>query len=480
MSGGIEMLLTGFLAGGIVASVVWAIVVLGRRRATEAQKADRERIMASVGETLAEADAIETNFRSGALASDAFRRGMGERINAVMRLLRTNMHILDAYFVKYAEQEARDYMRIVDNPERRKHDGPDLPAAPIPGAVDKAAMYEQPFAVPAPAPAPVAVDTAKYELPHTAPAPIAADDFEPQPAPAPIAEAAVTHDDFAPQPAPAPAPIEEAAEAEDDFEPQQTAPAPEVADTADQYEPQPAPAPIAETAAGTDDNFEPPFAPPPPAAPEPTAVDDADDDFEPPPVSATETATLYGTPHSAPVREEELVLGESPEDMSARFSYNPPSPAPIGTSNFAPPPVIPPQPAPTSPVANDAAWSGGDSIEEFEAAFEQFEIPAATQTPAAEYEETGKFPTGGTSQDPPVFAPPPPNPQDDDHEFTETSSIDRGAILNAMAASGQLPSVQTPLSVPMPPQQSSVPENQHQGITGDDVADSIDNFFNLK
>ncbi|MDR2693741.1 MAG: hypothetical protein LBB74_05950 [Chitinispirillales bacterium] len=463
------MLFVGFLAGGGAASVVWALVVFGRRRAVDAQRAEKEQLMASVGETLSEADAIETNFRSGALAPEAFRRNMGDRINAVMRLLRTNMHILDAYFVKYAEQEARDYLRVIDNPERRKNDGPDFPAAPIPGAVDKAAMYEQPFAVPAPEPIAI-VTPAHYELPPAAPA-------------APVADAAGTVDDFEPLP---------------------SAPEPVAIVTPARYElPPAAPAPIIAGAAAPDDDFEPPPpapAPsvidtdePPPPAPAPIAgagVADTDDDFEPPHISATETATLYGTPQGAPVREEELVLGESPEDRNAAFTYGS-APAPTGASSFAPPPQPPVMPPPAPLPAGDAAWSGGDSIEEFEAAFEQFEIPAS-QPPAAEYEETGRFPMGDVFESPSpgtqAFAPemPPPPPQSrqgDDHEFTETSSIDRGAILNAMAASGQTPPpVQTPLSVQMPPIPMPAPQadhHEHQGITGDDVVDSIDSFFKL-
>ncbi|GBU21883.1 hypothetical protein R80B4_01785 [Fibrobacteres bacterium R8-0-B4] len=158
------------------------------------------------------------------------------------------------------------------------------------------------------------------------------------------------------------------------------------------------------------------------------------------------------------------MLGESPEDMGATFDHAPAAHAPV----FAPPP---PPPIP----AADSEWSGGDSIEEFEAAFEQFE-PAAPQTPQDRH----------TS----------------DHEFTETSSIDRGAIQNAMAAAGQAPQTQTPLPVQILPSVHTPSENevevpldkvaQHieqearkekqeqQGITGDDVVDSIDNFFNLK
>jgi len=442
MGGDIVMLLVGFLAGGVAASALWAFVVFGKRRAVEALKAETEQIMASVGETLAEADAIETNFRSGAMAPEAFRRGLGDRVNAVMRLLRTNMHVLDAYFVKYAEQEAREYLRVIDNPERRKQEGPQLPAAPTQDAG---------MELPDPP------ETNLFAISQTA-------------APSPPFGMESIDDTFQPPIAPAPRVVDTS----DDFEPVPVdVPPPGPIDTVNRHEqPHAAPAPIISAA-------------------------DAADSFEPPPPA---------------VREEELVLGESPDAAGASFAYGPAPAAPIGEDSFelsAPPaPAVPPPPAPS---AGDAGWTGGDSIEEFEAAFAQFEIPAS-QTHAAEYEETGRFSMGDVFEGPktPIPAmeaplPPPPPPQApgkhaDGHEFTETSSIDRNAILNAMAAAGQtLPPVQTPLFVQMPPipmppihaepapPQPEPPQpppqaehREHEGITGDDVADSIDNLFNLK
>jgi len=125
-----------------------------------------------------------------------------------------------------------------------------------------------------------------------------------------------------------------------------------------------------------------------------------------------------------------LVLGESPENAAA-FAHHGPAPAPLSAETFAPPP---PSPAPLAP-APEATWGDGESIEEdFEAAFAQFEIPAS---------------------------PPPRAAAPARDVLTETNSIDKSAVQNAP-----------------PPQQP--PQNEPQGITGDDVADSIDNFFNLK
>jgi hypothetical protein len=484
MSGGIGMLLVGFLIGGAAASAVWAFIVVGKRRAVDAQRAERDQIMASIGETLAEADAIETNFRCGALTHEAFRRSLGDRVNAVMRQLRTNMHVLDPFFVKYAEQEAREYLRIIDNPERRRPGGierhaaaasavaaapildadesaeeetPNQPETDILPAVPSAEGFEPQHDVQTDEPA----DTAEgFEPQHDVQTDEPADTaegFEPQ-HDVQAEEPAETAEGFEPQ---HDVQAEEPAEADDDFEPQHDVQAEEPADTAadfdqphdvlepdaDEFEPAPAahtpdaaPAPIAAEPADTADDFEPPFAPPgmdmahqhepPHTAPAPIAsARDVADDFEPNAAqapSAHDTTGIYIAP--APVREEELVLGESPEQANAAFA-----PAPIGATAFAPPaaPIQAPAPA--------ATWGDGESIEEdFEAAFAQFEIPAAPASAAA------------------------PAAQQQHDVLTETNSIDRGAIQNAME----------------PPPQA--PKQEHQGITGDDVADSIDSFFNLK
>ncbi len=105
-----------------------------------------------------------------------------------------------------------------------------------------------------------------------------------------------------------------------------------------------------------------------------------------------------------------MVLGESPEDMSAAFAHGH-APAPSGGEAFVAPPQLPP---------GTAAW-GGDSVEEeFEAAFAQFEAPP--------------------------LPPPMQMPQQPAQPHTPTQAA---------------------------------PQNENQGITGDDVVDSIDSFFKL-
>ncbi|MDR0330309.1 MAG: hypothetical protein LBH93_01175, partial [Chitinispirillales bacterium] len=325
---GIVPLVVGFLIGGIAASAVWAIIVSGRKKAVSAQRLEKERVMASVGEVLAEADAVETRFRSGEITAESFRRSLGDRVNAVMRQLRTNMHSLDAYFVKYAEQEAREYLRVIDNPERRKlDDAPPLPfsagsEAGEPDLGSAAAVADEPPVSPPPAPAPIASEPTAWEPDSSVFNPVAGVEFEPSAAPGLIVDAAPGPDaagEFgqAPDALSAGEAVGDAppAEAEEEFE------------------------------------FGAPASPPMVGAP-----------------VLSETSVVSREERAAPrvVSEEELVLGESAG--AAGMPVAPPAAAPEeDIFDVSPPPA----PAP--------AAAHGDSIEEFEAAFAQFEVGVAPQ-----------------------------------------------------------------------------------------------------
>jgi len=112
-------LIIGIIVGAAVASAAWFAVGAAKRKKLEEQKRVKEEVMTSIGELLADADAYEASYRCGTLTADRFSRGLIDRVNAISRPIRTNMHILDVFFVKYAEQQVDEYMRMIENPERR-------------------------------------------------------------------------------------------------------------------------------------------------------------------------------------------------------------------------------------------------------------------------------------------------------------------------------------------------------------------------
>jgi hypothetical protein len=153
--------------------------------------------------------------------------------------------------------------------------------------------------------------------------------------------------------------------------------------------------------------------------------------------------------------------------------------------------VFEPAPADAKTAETDV-WSE-QSIEDFEAAFAQFEEQPAEQQPEA-HKETGSFPAAEVLEEfeaqtmeipaasvtrpaaPPRTAPAPAHA--DEQMMTETSSIDRTALLGALGTAAVTALPQTPAPQPAPP---TAPQQENSDvITGDDVMDTIDNIFNLK
>ncbi|MDR2578554.1 MAG: hypothetical protein LBC70_07085 [Chitinispirillales bacterium] len=114
------MLIIGLVAGAGISSMIWALIRSAKNKKLAKEEEEKGDVVSSVTKLFAEADAVEANFREGKLTPENFRRALSDKSGAVKRVLRTNMDILDVFFVKYAEQQANDYLRVIDNPERRK------------------------------------------------------------------------------------------------------------------------------------------------------------------------------------------------------------------------------------------------------------------------------------------------------------------------------------------------------------------------
>jgi len=415
------MLVAGFAAGCGVMAVVWALINSKKRKAVAAAAAQREETLQHINGLLADTDAVEAGFRAGSLSPENFRRQLGDRINIVMRALRTNMHLLDVFYVKFVEQQAHEYLRILENPERRKT-GLVCPAAPPTGEspdFDRAAVAAADVGAPPPLFRP---DT--QTQPATLKVEEVSDAFEPlEKETLAIAPkdlwAPTAGDEYEPE-----------SQEEEDFEARQE----EVEEEEEEFAPQQAEEQMPEfDEASFDEIAE-------EAAPEP---DEAE---------ADEVSFLEQEATAEPEADE-----VSLEDVAAEsFSEPVAGPAPASAAQ--------PQPA--------AGSDGWDTMDEFEASFEQFEVqaPSASASVVAEEQAEPEADFSESFEAPAISAPPvddedelvlevaPPPPQKTAEEaMTETSSIDRSAIAAALAAS----SVKlTPLPIPPPPQYISVPEPQ--------------------
>lgn len=126
-------LVTGFVVGSIAASIVWALSNSIKKKHQKSRQEAKEQVMFTIGELLADADAITGNFRCGHIDFRTFRRDLNEKINSITKLFRTNMHMLDVFFVKYTEQQIETHQRVMVNPERRRPDSGEAELAWIAG-----------------------------------------------------------------------------------------------------------------------------------------------------------------------------------------------------------------------------------------------------------------------------------------------------------------------------------------------------------
>jgi hypothetical protein len=457
------MLLIGLIAGAFVASVVWMVVGSGKTKALEAAKREKEELMLSIGRLLADADAIEANFRSGAMPRAGFTRALGDKVNEITRALRTNMHSLEVFFVKYAEQQAEEYMRLIENPERRKFpatsaqpaDAFEAPASEevleefgggpvaeefgIGGKPETGFIVEAEFDVPEPA-----VEAFDIEIP----APVGD---------APVDEGAV--DLFvAPEPEPAP--------------PESVPPAPPEPEAPLILEAAPEEPPVAELV--DEDVFE-----------LPTAVSPA----------PQETDFALGDEPAAPAAKTEDAWAEqSLEDYEAAFAKFEEQPAESGKGQAEAPASMYGVEHETGDFSVGEVAEASAEPEEFEASFEkpqpgpeaelELEIQAPPYKEAPAF-ETSVFetpapeavPAGGDDDVFDIPVPPVAVPvvaqAEPELELTETISFDRSAMLAGYAT----PPIHQEASPGEPPKEE---KSADQGITGDDVVDSIDSFFKLK
>jgi hypothetical protein len=297
------------------------------------------------------------------------------------------MHILDVFFVKYAEQQVDEYMRMIENPERRAEARKAIRASISEGkeeADGETRLGMTPIAVTPIVRREEAADTIAKEQD--------------------IFDAGV---DSREEDAFAPLPVAAVEVDEDAFE-------------------------VPETSAPT---------------PEPIVEDVEAEEEEPP------EEQIFGESPATVIPEEEQIFGESPEP-----------------------------PAPEAESASEDSWAGEKSLEEFEAEFAQFEgqsaeedepeTPEEPEAEPAQAEQVGRE-TGSFFISEPEHEPKPepePEPEDEEEDIFDIQAPPAAESERTETQQFDKPSEEEPAEH----------EAEHDGITGDDVSDAIDNFFKIK
>jgi len=515
-SDNLPALLFGFIAGVVAICFLWKITASISSRKLKKQKDKRDRLMFSIGELIADADTMSASFRCGTLKWEIFSKGLSSKVNEITRELRTNMHIFDVFFVKYVEMQTYQYVIVLENPERRGQVSEErsvpsdtgLRFTPVP---DSAKAVEAPQAA-----APVKKAEERVEIEKAQPKPPAVEKVQKVEAPAVAAAPAKQ----APVSVPAPAVVpEQKAKAVE--KPAAAAVPEQKAKVAEKPVVAAVPIPeqkakVAEKPVAADDEEEvfelpaavksapaavpaPPVAvpAPPAAAPAPPAVAAAL------PVAAPAEkapAPAASVPKPEPEPEQDTWSEKSDEEFEAGFAHfeetgyfqitrvadeqtAPPAPQPVAAPvpPPAPQPVAPPAPKPVAapvpppapkpaaapvppqPVIAPAA-AADDDEEDFIVNTNQYVVPnASDEEIMTETICIDRIPLGALPSVPAAPAP-----------AQVVTPVAHAAQVAAPAA----PVAAAPAAPTAPP--ASPVDNKDDGITGDDVMDSIDSFFNLK
>lgn len=106
-----------FFAGvtvGIVVTASGLFAIFTSRKNQEKKLVEgRERVMHAIGELWVDIDSLLSSFRCGLMQEQSFRDGYTGKIDAVNRLLKPNLYLFDSYYVKYVESLVREYNRTI-------------------------------------------------------------------------------------------------------------------------------------------------------------------------------------------------------------------------------------------------------------------------------------------------------------------------------------------------------------------------------
>jgi hypothetical protein len=115
MEGSMEMIsvVVGTVVGIILSSTVWSLVITGRAKKEDKAKEQRDQIISSIAEILADIDRLLASNFSGQLKDNSLDKSLSSRIEAINKILNSSMHNLDVYYVKYIESLLDQFYELI-------------------------------------------------------------------------------------------------------------------------------------------------------------------------------------------------------------------------------------------------------------------------------------------------------------------------------------------------------------------------------
>lgn len=102
----------GLVVGVVIGSIFWFLLNALRQKKISKSHEERDSIISSIGEKLADVDVLMASYRSGLIKGKEFRKTLSVKLEAINRLLKPNMHKLEVYYVKYVENLIGEFNRV--------------------------------------------------------------------------------------------------------------------------------------------------------------------------------------------------------------------------------------------------------------------------------------------------------------------------------------------------------------------------------
>jgi hypothetical protein len=108
-------LLIGVIAGGCVASAIWVIanIIIGNKG--KAERTERNSVISSIGERIAETDSLLVSFSAGVTSGERVKGQILKNIEAIQSLYKPNLFLFDVFYTKYIDTLLIRYTEYVKN-----------------------------------------------------------------------------------------------------------------------------------------------------------------------------------------------------------------------------------------------------------------------------------------------------------------------------------------------------------------------------
>ncbi len=118
----VVQLLAGMFIGTVVVSMIWFFTIKSNKNKEEKTRREREEIMHSIGKIVSEIDEMFLSLKLKKLSIEQrqLKEVVLSKTEAINRLLKPHLHLMDVYYVKYIETLINEYNRAAEMGQQPK------------------------------------------------------------------------------------------------------------------------------------------------------------------------------------------------------------------------------------------------------------------------------------------------------------------------------------------------------------------------